>query len=189
MRRLLLLVPLGIVLLGIATGYSARINGTDDVGEAKKEILNLEDGLVKALQTSSAATADFYDRILTEDASITISDGSVLTKAEHIAKFRSGEKQLRSVHREDTRVHIYSNTAVVTFIGDTTYFKRKDNRTRLRNQTTDVWVKLDGVWRLIVHAVTPLPIDSHVDLGATGRSAMYSKAARFQNHQATSAAD
>jgi ketosteroid isomerase-like protein len=158
MRRLLLLVPLGI-LLGIATGYSARINGTDDVEEAKKEILNLEDELVKALQTSSAATADFYDRILTEDASITISDGSVLTKAEHIAKFRSGEKQLRSVHREDTRVHIYGNTAVVTFLGDTTYFKRKDNRTRLRNRSTDVWIKQDGVWRLVVHAVTPLPTE------------------------------
>jgi hypothetical protein len=159
MGRLLLLLPLGIILVGTARGQSVTKNAANAVEEAEKEVLKLEDELVQALRTSSAATADFYDRVLIDDASITISDGSVITKTEHVAKFRSGEKQLRTVHREDTRVHIYGNTAVVTFLGDTTYFKRKDNRTRLRNRSTDVWIKQDGVWRLVVHAVTPLPTE------------------------------
>jgi ketosteroid isomerase-like protein len=157
--RLLLLLSLGIILGGIATGQSATKNAADAVEEAKKEILKLEDELVRALQTSSAATADFYDRVLTDDASLTISDGSVITKTEHVAKFRSGEKQLRSVHRDDTRVHIYGNTAVVTFLSETTHFKPKDDRTRLRNRTTNVWIKSDGVWRLVAHSVTPLPTE------------------------------
>jgi hypothetical protein len=153
MGRILFLILVAVSLARV--GHAQETAGTK--GEAaRREIIQLEKEKAQALQSSSPA--DWFDRHDADDVDYTNADGTVMTKAQHLAEWRSGELKLRAVERPDYHVRIYENgnTAVVTYLSSQTV-EFKGKASTLHTQVTDAFVKQDGIWRSVVHHVTSVP--------------------------------
>jgi hypothetical protein len=148
MRTSILSILLTVSLAGFGKAQ------TDE--EVKETILKLEHEKVQALEKGGSIAADWFDRFYADDLVCVGSGfGGVCTKAQVVAEHRSGERKLRSVHHDGYRVHVYGNTAVLTFRGDNIMERNGQILTGLL-QTTDVYVKQDGQWRIVAHLVTPV---------------------------------
>ena len=153
MRRFLL--P---VLLALSLGGMLKAQGTpkaDRDEEVKKEILRLEHEKIESLQKGGAAAADWIDQHYVDDLDCLGSGGGtgVCTKAEMMAEHRSGARKIDTVRHDDFRVRVYGDTAVMTFRGNNTMERNGKSITGFV-RTTDVYVKQDGVWKIVVHQVT-----------------------------------
>jgi hypothetical protein len=155
MRRSLLsiLFAVSLVSFGKAQETTGRRADTDE--EVKKEMIKYEEDLVQALLKGGSFAADFLDRNDADDEVLT-SNGKLSTKAKLVDGWRSGDHKQLSVDHHDFRVHVYGNTAVVTFSGTNT----TDNKGKVSRSSyidTDVLVKQQGVWRRVVHNVSTVP--------------------------------
>ena len=149
-----ILVPLSRAGFGQAQATTAERAETDE--EVKETILKLEHDKVEALKQGGSAIADWEDRVFADDLVCMGSGfGGVCTKAQMVAEHRSGERKLRTVHHDDYGVRVYGNTAVLTFRGDN-IMERKGKILTGVVRTTDVYVKQDGLWRIVAHLVTPV---------------------------------
>jgi ketosteroid isomerase-like protein len=125
-------------------------------GEAKETILKMEQDRVEYLKVGGSVIADWIDRVYVDDVVCMGSGGGgACTKAEIMAEHRSGERKLRAVNHHDYAVHVHGNTAVLTFRGDNT-MERKGKTFTVSVQTTEFWVKQDGMWRIVAHLVNPV---------------------------------
>lgn len=124
--------------------------------EARETILKMEHDRVEYLKVGGSVIADWIDRVYTDDVVCMGSGGGgACTKAEIMAEHRSGERKLRAVNHHDYAVHVHGNTAVLTFRGDNV-MERKGKTFTVSVQTTEFWVKQDGMWRIVAHLVNPL---------------------------------
>ena len=94
MRRILLSMVLAVSLAGV--GHAQETTG-NKAEAAKREIIQLEKEKAQALQSSSPA--DWFDSHDADDVDYTNADGTIMTKAQHLAEWRSGELKLRAVER------------------------------------------------------------------------------------------
>jgi hypothetical protein len=103
--------------------------------------------------------ADFFDRVDADDVVIIHGDGSTVTKADHVATWRSGgRKQLANDQRDD-HVYMEDKRTVVIVTYTTKGTKKDDMRGKVSTSTVrcvDTWVKQDGKWLRVVHANTNL---------------------------------
>ncbi len=171
MRKCFFAITLVVSLLGFAKAQET--NGiTGD--EVKKEILKLEHEKVQALVSNGSACADWFDRY-EADSDVRISgNGTRDTKAQAIARMRSGQKKVFSLNQYAEQVQVYGNggnttTAVVTYLQVGTRAREQKGKRSgddVKRSTTesagiDVWVKLDGQWRFVVHSDYPRePVDA-----------------------------
>jgi len=84
-------------------------------------------------------------------------DGSTITRAKHIANWRSGGRKQLSNNQHDHHVYVYDNgnVVIVTYIGTT----KDDLGGKISTSTVrcaDTWVKHDGKWLRVVHANTDI---------------------------------
>jgi hypothetical protein len=152
----------------LAISLVRTLNAQETTGSAaeqvKKEIINLEtEKLPNILQKSSVA-ADWFNRIDADGIVHVRSDGTLVTKAQALAEIRSGEQKLRSNKQSGHQVHVYGDggngtTAVVSYF-DFATVERSGSLNTHHGVVTDVFVKLDGSWRRVVHQVTPI---AHTD--------------------------
>jgi len=85
---------------------------------------------------------------LAEDFIITLEDGSTYSKSGYIAHSGDADNKVKVSEMSDLRVRLSGNTAVVTGAyheEGTSKGKPYDNHDRL----TDVWMLMDGRWRVI----------------------------------------
>ena len=160
MRRILLTTLMGVSLAGIVKGQEM----TGEKAEAiKKEIIKLEEDKIPILLKGGPATVDWIKRYDTDDFAYTRADGSTLTKAQTIARAeaesRSGVQRVVSNKQDDYHVRVYAdgNTAVVTYHHISRVKNSAGDVTDKQDRSTDVFVRLDGAWRRVVHHVTDLP--------------------------------
>jgi ketosteroid isomerase-like protein len=86
--------------------------------------------------------------MLAEDFIITVEDGSIFGKIGYMAHTADTATQVDLAEESDLKVHMHGNIAIVTGAyheSGTSKGKRYEYRDRL----TDVWMKIDGQWRLI----------------------------------------
>jgi hypothetical protein len=125
--------------------------------EAKKEVMQFEKDKVPLLMKGGSAFADFFDRVDADDVVIINGDGGTLSKAEHVANWRSGGRKQLANNQHDHRAYVYDNgnVVVVTYIGTT-----KDEMNGKVSTSTvrcaDTWVKQGAKWLRVVHANTAL---------------------------------
>src|SRR6516164_6134222 len=150
--RLILLTTLltmgvvGLVQAQEATGETAE--------KVKQEIIQLEHDKEKAYMSTTGPhpyAADWVARVDADDIAFIGQDGTTKTKAEHIEGFRSGKSKIYFIKEHDMHVRIYGEggngtTAVVTYLHESTGDHHGQRSTIVANGT-DVFVKLDGVWR------------------------------------------
>jgi hypothetical protein len=151
--------------VSLVSSVKAQETTGDTAEEVKKEILKLEHEKVQALMSDGPVCADWFDRY-EADTDIRISgDGTKDTKARTVARMRSGQKKVFSLKQYDELVHVYGNggngtTAVANYLLVGTRALEEEGkpstedskRSTTEGGGTDVWVKLDGRWWLVVHS-------------------------------------
>ena len=147
----------GLLAISLAGSVNAQQASGTAAAEAKKEVLQFEKDKVPLLLTGGAAFADYFDRVDADDVVIINGDGGTITKAKHVANWRSGGRKQISNNQHDHQVYVYDNgnVVIVTYIGTT----KDDMQGKVSTNTVrcaDTWVKQDGKWLRVVHANTNL---------------------------------
>ena len=86
--------------------------------------------------------------MLAEDFIITVEDGNIYGKMGYMAHTADTSTQVDMAEESDLKVRMHGTVAVVTG----TYHETgtsKGKRYEYRDRLTDVWMKIDGQWRLI----------------------------------------
>jgi hypothetical protein len=155
-------IPLSGLLVVLVVGSVNAQQATGPVAEeAKKEVMQFEKDKVPLLLKGGSAFADFFDRVDADDVVIIHGDGNSVTRAEHVADWRSGGRKQLSNNQHDQQAYVYDhgNVVVVTYVGTTTGTKKDDMNGKVTTSTVrcvDTWVKQDGKWLRAVHANTNL---------------------------------
>jgi len=114
-------------------------------GNAEQQIKTANNNLITAVLK---ADTDTLEKLLADDYTGVRGDGSVLTKAQEIEKYKSGAIKYETNEIKDLKIRVYGNTAVTTVL---TFFKGitngKPNSGNVR--TTRVWVKQMGKWKCV----------------------------------------
>lgn len=143
----------GILLIGVAA-YSQGPHATKSapVAELKNEVLKVEDERNDAIMKGDIAT---LDKMYANEIAWTNPRGELLTKSQVLAHLGSGEQKFFSIKHSDRQIHVYGNTVVMTvFTRSSVRYKGKTSDAPRR--FTNVFVKDNGHWLLVVHHATPV---------------------------------
>jgi len=143
-KRILLAVAMTLALPALilcqTNGKNANKKGGDE--QAVRQTL---DELVAALRNNDTAP---LDRIYADDYTFVGDTGMIMTKAQRIAAFKSGDLKYESISHEVVSIHLFGDTAVaVTRI--TTKFAPGGKFSDGKFITTTTFVKIKGRWQLV----------------------------------------
>lgn len=117
------------------------------------EVLAAEDRRYRAMLD---ADLDALERLLADEVSYAHSSGVRDTKAEYLAKVRSGYYVYRRIDHPVERIEVVGDSAVV--VGRMTADLDVDGQPKtIDNLSLAVWVRRDGTWQLLGYAPTRLP--------------------------------
>lgn len=142
-KRLMLVVAMMLALPALilcqTDGKSAKASSSE---QAVRQKLN---DLAVALGKNDTAA---LDRIYADDYTFVGDTGMVMTKAERIAAFKSGDLKYESISIEVVKLHLFGDTAVaITRI--TTKFAPGLKFTDGKFITTATLIKIKGRWQLV----------------------------------------
>ncbi len=121
----------------------------DDV----RAVLDAEDTRYRAMVDADVAE---LDRLCADELSYAHSSGARDTKAEYLAKVRSGYYVYLRIEHPVERVEVVGGTGID--VGRMTADLLVDGAPKtIDNLALAVWVRLDGMWRLVAYAPTRLP--------------------------------
>jgi ketosteroid isomerase-like protein len=152
MRRLLLLLFVGLVLVPMIGRQVSGQNAAPTVEETKKDVLKFEDERNQAILNRDTAV---LDRMYADEITWTMSNGDLLNKQQVLANIGSENQRLFSIQHSDRRIHVFGNTVILTATSNSSE-RYKDKMITVPRRFTNVYVKQDGQWKLVVHTVTPL---------------------------------
>jgi ketosteroid isomerase-like protein len=117
--------------------------------------------LVLQLQRREAHQADLMvkrdvgsiEPLLADDCILVAPDGSRNSKSEALSQLEQGECTLEFTEMSDTRVRMYGDTSVVTFVS-TEKSKYMGQDVSGRYRVMDVWVRNDGKWQIVASQAT-----------------------------------
>lgn len=141
---LAILVVLSGAVLALAGPQKQKDNG------AEQAILRLEQQWQEALLASDTAA---LDRLYAESIVYTHSNGSVDDKAAYIGNIKSGATKYQSLVRDDIKVQVFGNSAIVTCHWKVQTMSR-GNLINTDARYLHVYVKQQGVWRMVAHQST-----------------------------------
>ena len=164
MRQIVLLSLLIVALIGAApaqgTGKTpadaeAPAQGTaknQSDAEIEKEILKIESERDQAREKGDNAT---LNRILADDYFYIGVRGNVRTKANRLDDYEAGLIKVYSIKKDNFIFKIYGDTVLMSGreTSITQYRGQPNDKPR---QFTNVYIKLDGRWRLVFHQATPI---------------------------------
>ncbi len=150
MKRTLLVVAL-VAVSSFVLGQPAR-SGANPKGNDEQAVRQVLNDLAVALGKNDTAA---LDRIYADDYTFVGDNGMIMTKAERMAAFRSGELKYESISIEVVSLRLFGNTAVaVTRI--TSKFAPGLKFTDGKFITTATFVKIKGRWQLVAAGNTRL---------------------------------
>lgn len=138
MKRLFMYV----VLLLLSLSASAQES-------TEQTILKLEDQWTEALVKADTA---FLERLYADDIVYTHTNGTVNNKAEFLGTLKAGKAKYLAVDRSEGKVQVHGDAAIVTFRAVI-----KVNTVTLPSRIIHVFVRQDGVWRMVAYQSTRLP--------------------------------
>ncbi len=121
--------------------------------QAPEEIRQREARRFEAVVRGDVAA---LDEILSDDLTYTHATGVHETKAEFIAKLKSGQLKYESLTPEDMLVRVYGTTGVVTGVARVKV-QVKGEPLSFQLRFTDVYVKKDNRWQMVAWQATRLP--------------------------------
>jgi hypothetical protein len=138
-----------VALTGFARAQEATRGESDEA--VKAEVLKVSGRFDEARAAKDRAT---IERILADGLSWT-ARGDRLNKAQVIADILSNNLHFKSFAHDSVAVNVFGNTAVLTG-HSTSVLEYKGKLFDAPRLFTDVYVKLDGRWQLVVHHVSEL---------------------------------
>lgn len=121
--------------------------------QAEQEIRQRETRRFEAIVRGDVAA---LDDILSDDLTYTHATGVHETKAEFIAKLKSGQLKYESLTPEDLRVRVYGSSGVVTGVARVRV-QVKGELLSFQLRFTDVYVKKGDRWQMVAWHATRLP--------------------------------
>jgi len=121
--------------------------------QAEQEIRQRETRRFEAVVRGDIAA---LDDILSDDLSYTHATGVHETKAEFIAKLKSGQLKYESLTPEDMLVRVYGTTGVVTGVARVKV-QVKGEPLSFQLRFTDVYVMKGDRWQMVAWHATRLP--------------------------------
>ena len=122
-------------------------------GNAEQQIKTLGEQLNAA---NLKGDTSFLEKVLADDYTGVRGDGSVLTKAQEIEKYKSGAIKYETNEIKDLKIRVYGHTAVSTSLS----FSKNIRDGKPRSGTTRnirVWVKQKGTWKCVAYQTTRVP--------------------------------
>ncbi len=120
---------------------------------AENEVLQFEGDCCKAFQQADTAT---LEKMLTDDFTLTLSNGEVSSRANEIAELGSGKVHYKIFENSGMKVRIYGDDAAVV-IGQTRVKGTSESKAFDRTvQFTDTLVKRDGRWQIAAGHISRL---------------------------------
>ena len=144
MKRTLLFVVVFVFVSFIAFAQEKPSNVVEQA------VLKLEQQWEDALLKSDVAA---LDKIYDDSLSYTHSSGTVDNKATYIGNIKSGASKYESMKRDDIKVRVYGNTALVNchwVVHSVSRGNKIDTNARLLH----VYVKQKDGWKMVSHNAT-----------------------------------
>jgi hypothetical protein len=146
------MLALPVLLVALAGFARAQETTRRESGEASKaEVLKVGDQFDAAREAKDRAT---IERILADEL-VWTARGDRLNKAQVIADIFSNNLHFKSFAHDNVAAKVLGNTAVVTG-HSTSVLEYKGKLFDAPRLFTDVYVKMDGRWQLVVHHVSDL---------------------------------
>src|SRR5579875_1371214 len=152
MKRILLSVLLLVVLAPIARMQAVGQDDAAAVEQTKKEILKFEDERNEAILKRDIAV---LNRMYSDQITWVMSNGDLLNKAQVLANIKSGNQRLFSMKHYDMHLHVFGNVVVLTTMSVSSE-RYKGKMITVPRRFTNVYIKRNGQWKVIIHTVTPL---------------------------------
>ncbi len=119
-------------------------------GNAEQQIKTATNDLMAAVLK---ADTDAMDKILSDDYTGVRGDGSVLTKAQEIEKYKSGAIKYETNEIKDLKIRVYGHTAVSTSLSSSKNIR--DGQQHIgTTRNIRVWVKQKGDWKCVAYQTT-----------------------------------
>lgn len=151
--RNLLVIPVGI-LVSLSGCNTEEVSSPNEV----ENLLNLEkEAIEREFQNDTLFLSSLMDTTFIELSKDKIKNRHDVLRTIHqdnLDKIENGIS-LDSFRLEEPIVHLYDNTAVVTFILRT-FRKKQDSSYQRRTRFYDVWVKRGTQWKAVTWQGTPL---------------------------------
>jgi hypothetical protein len=148
-RRMLALPVVLVALTGFGRAQGTARGESDEA--VKAEVLKVGDQFDEARGAKDRAT---LERILADGLSWT-ARGDRLNKAQVIADIFSNNLHFKSFAHDNVTAKVFGSTVVVTG-HSTSVLEYKGKLFDAPRLFTDVYVKMDGRWQLVVHHVSDL---------------------------------
>lgn len=146
----LLVMKLALVICLLAIPISQSLVAQSS---AEKDVLQFEHDACKAFLDADPAA---LQRVLTDDFTLTLSNGNVSTRADEIEELRSGKVHYDVFENYDMIARLYGDSAAVV-LGKTRVKGTSDGKPFDRVvQFTDTLIKRDGRWQVAAGHVSRL---------------------------------
>lgn len=149
MKRMLVLAVLTMAAFSVALGQMTEDKSAPK-GKVEQELIKLEQDRAQAAARGDTA---FLEQNTADDYSLITPRGTLRTKAQMLADFKSGEVKLQTNDLDDLQVRVYGDTAVVTgrsMQKGQAYGQDAAGQYRF----TRVYVKKDGHWQSVAFQST-----------------------------------
>jgi ketosteroid isomerase-like protein len=118
----------------------------------EQTLMNMEQEMARAIVKNDMSV---FEKHVADNGSFTDPGGMLTNKTQTIAMFKSGDLKIESSKIDDMKVQMFGNTAIVTYTTmDKGTYKGRDISGQYR--WTDVFVKMDGKWKLVAGQGTPI---------------------------------
>jgi len=143
MKRLFIAIALMMLFGPLAYGQKMTTEQT---------LMKMEQEMADAIVKGDMSV---YDKYSAANSVFTDPGGMMMTKAQSLAMFKSGDLKLESTKIDGMKVQMFGNTAIVTYTSmDKGTYKGRDISGEYR--WTDVFAKVGGKWKLIAGQGTPI---------------------------------
>jgi len=142
-------------LLGIGSSLLAQDKTPPGAsGEIKNSLIQIEREIGRA---NLDCDYHYFDRVEAEEFIFTDSAGGVTDKKQDLAGEKDCHKSDGTYEVDETDVHVYDATAVVTGRVTTTRKNKEDKLVVRRSRFTDVFVWRDKRWQLVAGHSSRIP--------------------------------
>jgi len=119
-------------------------------GNAEQQIKTLIDQVYAAMLKEDS---NALEKLYADDYTGVRGDGSVLTKAQEIEKYKSGAIKYETNDVQDLKIRVYGHTAVSTSLSSSK--NMRDGQQHIgTTRNIRVWVKQNGNWKCVAYQTT-----------------------------------
>ena len=136
-------------------------DSTDTSAEAAQAILQIERDIMAAIKNKDAAT---LEPLLADDFIYRTHFGAEAPKAEFLKSIASFPVEILAIRGEELKVNVYGDTAVLTGVQIAEARAPEGTAEESAVAFTDVFVRLEGRWLMVLAYGVELPSDPDEDL-------------------------